>query len=287
MSENESASSAATDAKGQEIQASEFRNVKLPTFWKQEPRLWFIMLEREFIAYNVRADAVKSSAVVRNLDQDTMKIVLDVIEAPPEKSTYNDIKQALIERLSKSDEANLRRLLSGLELGDRKPSELLREMKQLAGASVGEDALRTLWMQRLPTRVQEVLTIIDDAGLERLTKVADKTMERSAVEMAAITERTHANRDAMADTRDAGPTWQDGDLAAITKRLSRIEARLTKRDRSSSRHRFYRQRRSNSRDNNAERNGLCYYHHKFAEESWKCRKPCNWVGPDKRRQEKN
>nr|XP_034177371.1 uncharacterized protein LOC117602917 [Osmia lignaria] len=150
-------------------------------------------------------------------------------------------------------------------------------MKQLAGASVGEDALRTLWMQRLPTRVQEVLTIIDDAGLERLTKVADKTMERSTVEMAAITERTHAKRDAMADARDAGPAWQDGDLAAITKRLLRIEARLTRRDRSSNRHRFYRRKRSNSRDNSAERNGLCYYHHKFAEESWKCRKPCNWV----------
>ncbi|XP_029054495.1 uncharacterized protein LOC114881795 [Osmia bicornis bicornis] len=111
-----------------EVQASEFRSVKLPTFWKDEPRLWFIMLEREFSALNVKAEAVKCSAVIRNLDQETMKIVLDIIEAPPEKSTYQNIKQALIERLAKSDEANLRRLLSELELGDRKPSELLREM---------------------------------------------------------------------------------------------------------------------------------------------------------------
>ena len=28
----------------QEVQAHEFRNVKLPAFWKDEPRLWFTML---------------------------------------------------------------------------------------------------------------------------------------------------------------------------------------------------------------------------------------------------
>ncbi|CAK9813868.1 hypothetical protein ANTPLA_LOCUS8015 [Anthophora plagiata] len=130
----------------------------------------------------------------------------------------------MIELLSKSDEANLRRLLSGLELGNRKPSELLRKMTQFAGANVGENALRTLWMQRLPSRVQEVLTIIDDASLERLTKVADKTMERSGVEMAAIFERTHAKNDEMAESsRNDGPTCQDDELAAIMTRLSRIE----------------------------------------------------------------
>ncbi|XP_076388105.1 uncharacterized protein LOC143264515 [Megachile rotundata] len=287
MSTEGSATDAPVDAMRHEIQASEFRNVKLPAFWKEEPRLWFIMLEREFAAYGVRADAVKSSAVVRSLDQDTMKIVLDVIEAPPDKSTYNDIKRALIERLARSDEANLRHLLSGLELGNRRPSELLREMSQLAGANVGESALHALWIQRLPGRVQEILSIIDDADLQRLAKVADKTMERSAAEVSAIADFTHAKRDTMADaTRDDRPGHQDGELAAIARRLSRVEIELTRRNRNRSKQHFYR-RRSASRDDSTKRNGLCWFHHKFAEQSWKCRKPCSWTGPDKRGPEKN
>ncbi|XP_046144406.1 uncharacterized protein LOC123988424 [Osmia bicornis bicornis] len=270
----------------QEVEAHEFRNVKLPAFWKDEPRLWFKMLEREFTAYNVKADAVKSSAVVRNLDPATMKIILDVIEAPEEKSTYVHIKQALIERLAKSDEANLRKLLTDLELGNKKSSELLREMSQLTGKNVGESVFWTLWIQRLPTRVQEVLAIVVDADLDRLAKLADKISERSGVaEVAAISDSNHGTRESRKDTM---PGRQHGDLAAIAQRLEHLEARLTGRYRSGSgsRRRFYR-RRSGSRSKEVSRdNGYCYVHGRFGEESWRCRKPCSCTGPDKRRPEK-
>ncbi|XP_017878645.1 uncharacterized protein LOC108624098 [Ceratina calcarata] len=179
------ASSQVTDKN--EIQAHEFRNVKLPAFWREEPRLWFILLEREFAAYTIRKDAVKSSAVLRDLDVESMKLILDVLESPTEESSYENIKKALIERLEKSEEAKLCQLLTGVELGSKKPSELLREMTRLAGASVSEKALRTLWIQRLPNRIQEILAIIDDAPMDRLAKMADKTMERAGTaEMIAI-----------------------------------------------------------------------------------------------------
>ncbi|KAK2578405.1 hypothetical protein KPH14_012737 [Odynerus spinipes] len=122
--------------KGLEVQASEFRSVKLAPFWKNEPKLWFIMLEREFAAYGVRSDAVKCSAVVRHLDTATMKVVADVISASAGSGSYNEIKEALITRLAASEETQLRQLLTGLELQDKKPSDLLREMRLLAGNSV-------------------------------------------------------------------------------------------------------------------------------------------------------
>ncbi|XP_076764838.1 uncharacterized protein LOC143431786 [Xylocopa sonorina] len=262
----------------QEIQASEFRNVKLPTFWKEEPRLWFTMLEREFAAYNIKADAVKSSVVVRNLDQATMKIILDVIEAPPEKSTYEDIKQALIERMAKSEEANLRKLISGIELGNRKPLELLREMKQLAGKSVTESATRTMWIQRLPTRTQEILALLEETPMEKIAKIANKSREWSEPpQMAAISDATQPRK-------EATPSAQNGDLAAITKRLARIETQLARRHRSPQRYeharRWYRQR-SNSKSQER-KNGFCYYHNRFKGNSNRCRPPCTWTAPDKR-----
>lgn len=66
-----------------EVQASEFRSAKLPTFWKNKPKLWFAMLEREFAAYGVKNDAVKCAAVIRHLDTTTMKTVADIIAPSP------------------------------------------------------------------------------------------------------------------------------------------------------------------------------------------------------------
>ncbi|XP_076232885.1 uncharacterized protein LOC143178242 [Calliopsis andreniformis] len=238
------------------------------------------MLEREFAAYGVKANAVKCSTVIRNLDQSTMKLILDVIEAPPEVSTYKDIKQALIDKLEKTEEENLRQLLSVVEMGNKKTSELLREMTQLTGKNVSESALRTLWRQRLPVRIQEILAIFDDGKLDKLAKAADKVLERRGMaQMAAVSNIAHLEKDAKAPSG-----FQDGEVAASSRRLTRIEVQLQKRGRSCSRRRYFNRRRSKSNPPTKNSNGFCYFHNKFGTESWKCRQPCAWSGPDKRKQ---
>lgn len=110
------------------------------------------MLEREFAAYGVKNDAVKCAAVIRHLDTTTMKTVADIIAAPPAPDSYGTIKEALINRLATSEEAQLRHLLTGLEIQDKKSSELLRKKTFLAGSNISKSVLQT-WLQRLPTRV--------------------------------------------------------------------------------------------------------------------------------------
>lgn len=134
--------------------AAEFRSVRLPTFWKNRPRLWFIHLESEFNAYRVRSDDARYNAIVRHLDEEVMIAVADILEAPPATGKYDSLKKHLIKRFIDSQEKQLRTLLRGIELGDKKPSQLLREMKTLAGAEATEGLLRTLWLQRLPARIQ-------------------------------------------------------------------------------------------------------------------------------------
>ncbi|CAK9814950.1 hypothetical protein ANTQUA_LOCUS8293 [Anthophora quadrimaculata] len=124
-----------------EVSASDFRNVKLPTFWREDPKLWFAMLEKEFSAYGVRADAVKTASVLRHLNSNIVRVVADVITDPNNEDTYKKLKDALISRLAASEETQLRQLLTGIELNGRKPSELLREMQTLAGTNVSTSAL--------------------------------------------------------------------------------------------------------------------------------------------------
>ncbi|XP_076381418.1 uncharacterized protein LOC143261250 [Megalopta genalis] len=206
-----------------------------------------------------------------------MKVVADVIAAPPTDDSYIQVKEALISRLAASEETQLRQLLSGIDLQNKRPSELLREMTLLAGKNVSGSVLCTLWLQRLPARVQEVLSVIEGVSTEKLALLADKTIERSSqYELAAIAP--HVKEEAR--PRDPGPSLE---IAELTKRIAQLEAlvRDTHRGRRPECNKFRRyssKSRSRTRDD-----GLCYFHGKFGENSWKCRQPCQWKGPDKRK----
>lgn len=76
----------------------------------------------------------------------------------------------------------MRTLLEATELGDKAPSVLLREMRTLAGTNVTDNMLRTLWLQRLPTRIQELLTVLDDMNLDKLAACADKAHDRGGAQ---------------------------------------------------------------------------------------------------------
>lgn len=242
------------------IQANEFRNVKLANFWHNRPKLWFVSLESEFTAYRVRSDDVKYSAVVRHLDEKTMLAVADVLENPPLADKYEKIKATLIERFSDSLEKQLRTLLDGMELGDKAPSTLLREMRTLAGTNVTDSMLRTLWLQRLPTRIQELLSVLDEVTLDKLAVCADKAHERGS--SSTTVALVNNSQDPLQDLR--------GQVAELTKAVAAIG-----RKRSTSRTRGRRNRsNSRARSTSGERSGICYYHRRFKEKAWKCLQPC-------------
>ena len=78
---------------------------------------------------------------------------------------------------SLSAKIKLDRLLSGLQLGDKKPSQLLREMQSLATDQISEPVLTNLWLQRLPTHAQEILSCMESAELTKISIAADKILD--------------------------------------------------------------------------------------------------------------
>jgi hypothetical protein len=99
------------------------------------------------------------------------------------------VKKTLISCNSDSREQQIRKFLNE---GDRKPSELLREMKTLAGDHVDEHMLQTLWLHRLPLNVPAS----DGVPLEKMANIADKLVEivsnRGSPSIAAITNQPAA-----------------------------------------------------------------------------------------------
>ncbi|GFY43334.1 transposon Tf2-6 polyprotein [Trichonephila inaurata madagascariensis] len=107
-------------------------------------------------------------------------IVRDLIITPDETDPYGAIKAQLIQRTGESSQQEIRKLLTGEELGDRKPSELLRTMNRRAAShNVPKELMLELFLQQLPTAVQTILASITPITVEKAAEVADRILEVS------------------------------------------------------------------------------------------------------------
>lgn len=243
-----------------EINSNEFRLVKLSTFWHKQPKLWFAQLESEFLVYRIRSDDVKYSSVIRHLDEQALVAIAEIIENPPERDKYIHLKTVLINRFTDSEEKRLRQLLAGIELNEKKPSELLREMKQLAGGAISDNVLHSIWLQRLPFRVQATLAVVDDCPLIKLAELADKIMDRdTGLQVASIASPLDLNSTCLSD---------------LVRRVEALEVNHS-RNRSKYRYNGKRRFRSSSRAKaNKNNEEVCFYHKKFGAKALKCTIPC-------------
>uniref|UniRef100_A0ABD2XPF2 Reverse transcriptase domain-containing protein n=1 Tax=Trichogramma kaykai TaxID=54128 RepID=A0ABD2XPF2_9HYME len=183
--------------------------VKLPAFWPDRPSLWFAQADSQFILSDITVESTKFHYVVSQLDARVALEVEDIITNPPAVNPYTFLRLKLIERLSASEEQRVRQLISEEELGDRKPSQFLRHLRSLAGATIVQDNLmRQLWLHRLPSSVRAILATQTDAALDKLAELADKI-----IEISPCTPTLNVNA---ASTVPRTSTFEDTILKAIT-----------------------------------------------------------------------
>ena len=130
---------------------------------------------------------------------------------PPADTPYNVLHAQLIKRTAASEQRRLRQLFTAEELGDRTPSQLLRQLQQLLGDAAGRNPdnmfLRELFLQRLPGHVRMVLASSGDMPLEALASLANKMMEVaspsiSSINVAPLTSEVGQLRSEVAQLRE-------------------------------------------------------------------------------------
>ncbi|OXU16298.1 hypothetical protein TSAR_010581 [Trichomalopsis sarcophagae] len=162
-------------------------NCSVSAFWREQPELWFIQTEALFEKHKVTDDTMKFNTVVGALDVRTIDDLQDVIRNPPANNTkYATLKETIIKRTTESPDNNLLKLLTNLELGDSKPSQLWRKMQSLADGKILEPALKVMWLAHLPAPAQTYLSVFKVENVEDLLEAADKIITGST-QVTAVT----------------------------------------------------------------------------------------------------
>ncbi|KAF8796394.1 hypothetical protein HNY73_000774 [Argiope bruennichi] len=105
----------------------------MPPFNFGDPELWFKMAEATFqlaVPKPITASATKYNYCVANLSPEAAAIVRDVITCPDKDDSYKQLKEEFVKRCGESKSQEIRCLLAGEQLGDRKPTDLLRVMQR-------------------------------------------------------------------------------------------------------------------------------------------------------------
>lgn len=239
-------------------------SVKIPMFWKANPELWFYQVEAQFLNVGIVQDDTKYNHVVAAVDTEVLACVSDILRSPPPKDKYRILKERIIAQYAKTENARLRSLLQDIQLGDKRPSQLLREMQDLSQNKLPNEVLRTLWLQRLPVNVQQILSV-SLGDLETISEIADKIAEVS--EVAPVISEVNSSQTQLIKSLQV----QVEELSQEVKRLSRTVHRSRADFRKS------RSRSKSRQSHEGDKKQLCWYHAKFLHKARKCIPPCRFL----------
>jgi hypothetical protein len=221
-------------------------SLKLPPFWANQPRAWFIQAEAQFSIRSITQDTTKYHHLVAALDQQSAERLLDVLENPPADNKYLQLKERLLGTFGLSRQQRASRLLSMTGLGDRRPSELMDEMLALLGDHRPCLLFEELFRQQLPSDIRMALVSDDFTDPRAVARRADELWASRAQPVAAATQATQ----------------QHEEPVVLSARQSRGPhaplARPTQRQRGDS--------------------DICHFHRKFGAKAFRCQAPCKFQG---------
>ncbi|KAL1117620.1 hypothetical protein AAG570_003935 [Ranatra chinensis] len=265
---------------------------KLPPFWRDRPALWFVQMESLFRRHRIRKSLSKFDVILPMLEADTLTQVSDILYNLGEEP-YEKLKDRLITVYGDNQNQRIRKLLEEKRLGGLKPSQLLRQMKQTAGDLMSAEVVRTLWLQALPKRIQEILSIrADSTDDDQLASAADKIAEVDDGSTMPQSAQLCSSSSSSSKPSPATSSSEDRLVDLLTKVLTRFENQERTNQRGNQlpdqrpdqrRHPSYRsQGKPRSRTPSASKrtDGRCHYHRKFGADARRCLLPCTFKTPE-------
>lgn len=168
-----------------------------------------------------------------------------------------------------------------MELGDRRPSHLLEEMRELSSGKMDDSMLIQIWKQRLPQPIQQILSgSAESTSSTELARIADRIRD------------VEAQKTVNAVQTPPIPNVSEALIAAVAALTRKIDEMQTARSRprGNSVHGNWQRQRSSSNNNNAQRAAtparndrrddsqprMCWYHRSYGSDARNCTAPCSF-----------
>lgn len=220
-----------------------FAKTAMPTITTKNTEHSISKLEGWLDINGVFEDERRFLALKMQLDTATYTQVSHAIYNPPQSGKFDHLKRAVIKVFTDSESKKVQDLISGLQLGDKKPSTLLAEMRNLHRGPLDDKIFRELWLKRLPQQVQAILVgtmrstgTEESLPLERMAECADNIMEHQTPPGSINAVSQPPKKDSIFEL-----------LSKINERLEKLERKPDNDERSRS------QSRSNSRPRNKDK----------------------------------
>jgi len=114
--------------------------------------------------------------VLTALDKDEIRTVSDLLGS---NAQYSAVRDRLISAYAVPQATRFRTIIQHGGMGDRHPSQMLRDMRSVLPEGIGDAALKEFWMQKLPPSILTVISGLD-GPLDTLAERADRVMDASA-----------------------------------------------------------------------------------------------------------
>ncbi|XP_035222917.1 uncharacterized protein LOC118195696 [Stegodyphus dumicola] len=148
--------------------------VKITIYNPIDPALWFAMCEATFALAAPKPITdwkTKFNYCVTHLPPEIAALVRDIILPEHTDASYENLKAAITELCDESSTSEIRKLLTGEQLRDRKPSELLRVMtKRAEKYNVLDSLLLELFMHQMPPNIQSILASVESLDSSKAAK---------------------------------------------------------------------------------------------------------------------
>jgi hypothetical protein len=157
--------------------------VDLPAFWEADPVLWFRQCESAFRRAGTVSSGVKFDPVVGKLPNAVSLSCRSLLLSInfEDKDAYEQLKEHLCKNYSKLKWQQGYALLDHPGLGDRRPSQLLQDMRALLPEKETEGVLfQCLFLKRLPTSMSEAIMAAGLDNIEDMAAMADRLHDKPA-----------------------------------------------------------------------------------------------------------
>ena len=186
--------------------AVEAVSVKIPDFAPTSTKAWFFMLESQFTTKNITTEETKFSHACTGLNTKQIEKLDDFLQNPPAQNKYTAFKAAVEEAYGLTDEDKQEAWYTLSDLGDLKPTEMLRKIKRLLPATEHNSyAVRWTFLKTLPPLVRTILSKNAPLDINALAAEADRVLRTEAMTRTSTMAISSAPRSARPTQADRKP----------------------------------------------------------------------------------